>query len=174
MSPAEIAIATASPADYDDHFLALRADANIDLHFVHGVEPSPPAKDRRPRRWPTSSCAACRSRACAGSRRCAGTSGPFEALPEGWLRVLPTDAPLSTPSAWNRLLARLTPEDWPDGADHTPALRACVELLAKGPDAAPEIGEAFLNGPGARDLAQGAARRPRRLDRRDAGDPEAG
>ena len=29
-------------------------------------------------------------------------------------------------------------------------------------------------GPGARDLAQGAARRPRRLDRRDAGDPEAG
>ncbi len=33
----EIAIATASPADYDDHFLALRADANIDLHFVHGI-----------------------------------------------------------------------------------------------------------------------------------------
>ena len=56
----------------------------------------------------------------------------------------------STRSAWNRLLARLKPEDWPDGADHTPALRAAVELLAKGPDAAPEIGEAFLNGPGAR------------------------
>jgi hypothetical protein len=34
----EIAVATASPADYDDHFLALRADANIDLHFVHGVK----------------------------------------------------------------------------------------------------------------------------------------
>ena len=33
----EIAIATASPADYDDHFLALRADANIDLHFIHGI-----------------------------------------------------------------------------------------------------------------------------------------
>ena len=37
VAPSEIAIATASPADYDDHFLALRADANIDLHFVHGV-----------------------------------------------------------------------------------------------------------------------------------------
>jgi hypothetical protein len=37
VSPAQIAIATASPADYDDHFQALRADANIDLHFVHGV-----------------------------------------------------------------------------------------------------------------------------------------
>src|SRR3546814_9162997 len=35
-APSDIAIATASPANYDDHFLALRADANIDLHFVHG------------------------------------------------------------------------------------------------------------------------------------------
>ena len=71
-------------------------------------------------------------------------SGPFEALPEGWLRALPTDAPLSTSGAWNRLLAKLTPEDWPDGVDHTPALRAAIEILAKGPDAAAEIGEAFL------------------------------
>jgi hypothetical protein len=52
----------------------------------------------------------------------------------------------STPSAWNRLLVRLTPEDWPDGADHVPALRTAVEILAKGPDAASEIGEAFLKG----------------------------
>lgn len=36
--PAEIAIASVTPADYDDHFLALRADANLDLHFVHGVK----------------------------------------------------------------------------------------------------------------------------------------
>jgi hypothetical protein len=73
-------------------------------------------------------------------------SGPFEPLPEGWLRVLPTDAPLSTPSAWDRLFARLTPEDWPDGTDHAPALRAAVETLTKGPDAASEVGEAFLKG----------------------------
>ena len=26
------------PPDYDDHLLALRADANLDLHFVHGVK----------------------------------------------------------------------------------------------------------------------------------------
>ena len=37
-APAEIAIASVTPADYDDHFLALRADANLDLHFVHGVK----------------------------------------------------------------------------------------------------------------------------------------
>lgn len=36
--PGDIAIASVTPADYDDHFLALRADANLDLHFVHGVE----------------------------------------------------------------------------------------------------------------------------------------
>ncbi len=36
-APHEIAIAAASPAEYDDHFLALRSDANIDLHFVHGI-----------------------------------------------------------------------------------------------------------------------------------------
>ena len=36
--PAEIAIAGASTADYDDHFLSLRADANLDLHFVHGIK----------------------------------------------------------------------------------------------------------------------------------------
>src|SRR5690606_4721392 len=33
-----------------------------------------------------------------------------------------------------------------DGADHAPALRAAVETLAKGPDAASEIGDAFLKG----------------------------
>ena len=36
--PADIAIASATPADYDDHLLALRADASLDLHFVHGVK----------------------------------------------------------------------------------------------------------------------------------------
>ena len=36
--PAEIAIAGASTAEYDDRFLSLRADANLDLHFVHGIK----------------------------------------------------------------------------------------------------------------------------------------
>ena len=36
--PSDIAIASVAPADYDDHFLTLRADSNIDLHFVHGVK----------------------------------------------------------------------------------------------------------------------------------------
>jgi hypothetical protein len=142
--PSEIAVATASPADYDDHFLALRVDANIDLHFVHGVRT---VTTREGQAAAALADIIVRGLSQSRLRRLAALcrdSGPFEALPEGWLRVLPTDAPLSTPSAWNRLLARLKPEDWPDGADHALALRAAVELLARGPDAAAEIAEAFL------------------------------
>ena len=145
-APSDIAIATASPADYDDHFLALRADANIDLHFVHGVRV---VTSREGQAAAALADIVVRGLSQSRLRRLAALcrdSAPFEALPEGWLRVLPTDAPLSTPNAWNRLLVRLKPEDWPDGADHAPALRAAVDLLGKGPDAAPKIGEAFLKG----------------------------
>src|SRR5438445_760604 len=34
--PEEIAITAASPADFDDHVLALSREANIPVHFVHG------------------------------------------------------------------------------------------------------------------------------------------
>ena len=146
VTPSEIAIATASPADYDDHFLALRTDANIDLHFVHGVRT---VTTRDGQAAAALADIVVRGMSQSRLRRLTALcrdSGPFESLPEGWLRVLPSDAPLSTPGAWNRLLARLAPEDWPDGADHTPALRAAVETLTKGPEAASEIGEAFLKG----------------------------
>src|SRR6185437_15050 len=146
VSPAQIAIATASPADYDDHFQALRADANIDLHFVHGVRT---VTTREGQAAAALADIVVRGLSQSRLRRLAALchgNGLFESLPEGWLRVLPTDAPLSTPGAWNRLLARFTPEDWPDGTDHAAALRAAVETLAKGPDAAAEIGEAFLKG----------------------------
>ena len=36
--PEEIAIAAASPADFDDHMMALSADTNIPIHFVHGIK----------------------------------------------------------------------------------------------------------------------------------------
>ena len=53
---------------------------------------------------------------------------------------------MATSAAWNRLLSGLEAEDWPDGSDHSPALKFAIELLAKGPDAADEIGPAFLSG----------------------------
>ena len=36
--PEQIAIAAASPSDFDDHVLALTSDANLPIHFVHGVK----------------------------------------------------------------------------------------------------------------------------------------
>jgi len=144
VAPSDIAIAAASPAEYDDHFLALRADANLDLHFVHGVRTLTTREGQ---------CAAAladlvvRGLSRARLRRlvvlCQGAK-PFATLPEGWLRVLPPDAPLASLPAWERLLARLQPDQWPDQTDHSAALRTAVTLLAKGPAAAAEVGEAFL------------------------------
>lgn len=146
VASSEIGVASSSPADYDDYFLALRADANIDLHFVHGVRT---VTTREGQAAAALADIVVRGLSQSRLRRLAALcrdSAPFEALPENWLHVLPTDAPLSTAAAWNRLFARLKPEDWPDGVDHVPALRAAVELLAKGPDAALEVGNAFLKG----------------------------
>jgi hypothetical protein len=144
--PSEVAIATASPADYDDHFQALRADANIDLRFVHGVRT---VTTRDGQAAAALADIVVRGLSQSRLRRLAALcrdTGPFESLPEGWLRILPTNAPLSTSSAWNRLLARLTPENWPDGTNHAPALRSAIEILAKGSGVANEIGETFLKG----------------------------
>ena len=144
--PADIGIAAASPAEYDDHFLALRADANIDLHFVHGILV---VTTRDGQAAAALADIVVRGITQSRLRRLAALcreSASLASLPDGWMRVLPGDAPLSTPTAWNQLLDRLVLDDWPDGMDHTPVLRAAVDLLARGPDAAEEIGEAFLTG----------------------------
>ena len=145
--PADIAIASTSPADYDDHFLALRGDANLDLHFVHGIKVT-----------------ACREGQAAAAladilmrglsqtrvRRLAvllgAYPGPFQALPKGWMRILPADAPLSSFEAWTRLVDGLTDADWPDETDHSPALGDIIDLLARGIEAAEVAGETLLHG----------------------------
>ena len=128
--PADIAIASVTPADYDDHFLALRADANLDLHFVHGVK-----------------ITACREGQAAAAladilvrglsqtrmRRLAALLGVLSRARSG---RCPRAGCVSCrpmrrwrlPEAWIRLLARLTARDWPDGTDHGPALRAASSL----------------------------------------------
>lgn len=145
--PSEIAIAAVTPADYDDHLLALRADANLDLHFVHGV---PVTATRDGQAAAALADIVVRGLSQTRLRRLAAhlpsETGQTATLPAKWLRVLPADAPLATAAAWSRFLGRLTAQDWPDGADHTPALRRLVERLLEGVDAAAEIGEALLRG----------------------------
>lgn len=147
VEPSEVAIAAASTADYDDYFLSLRADANLDLHFIHGI------RVVTTREGQTAAALAdilVRGLSQTRMRRlaalCASQGGPFHGLPVGWPRVLPTDAPLASVSAWMRLLERLRAEDWPDEQDHNQALRGIIELLAKGHSAADEIGSALLGG----------------------------
>lgn len=145
--PEDIAIAATMPAEYDDHFLALRTEASLDLHFVHGVKVT---ATREGQEAAALADIVVRGLSQARVRRLAAVlgprPGPVGALPEGWLRVLPADAPLASPEAWAQLLDRLQPSDWPDGGSHNDALRAIVDLLERGADAAAEAGETLLVG----------------------------
>ena len=172
--PADIAITAVSPGDYDDHFLPLRADANLDLHFVHGTKVTAHREGQA-----AAALADILMRGLSQSRirrlsaLLGAYPGPFQALPEGWMRVLPTEAPLTSAEAWTRLLERLSPADWPDGRDHGRTLCEIITLLNGGLQAAEEIGEALLHGTRASDLAKSAARRTRRLPRSLPGSAQA-
>ena len=145
--PSDIAIAAAAPAEYDDEFMALGADANLDLHFVHSV------RVVTTREGQTAAALAdvlVRGLSRSHLRRLgtllANSAGPFQALPEGWHRVMPPEGPLTSADAWERLLSSLKAEHWPDGIDHTAKLRSIVETLLRGTTDAEETGRAFLAG----------------------------
>ncbi len=142
----DIAIAAASPAEYDDHFVALRADANLDFHFVHGVRAVTTREGQAAAALAdilVHGLSRTRVRRLATLCRDAKAFAP---LPAGWIRVLPADAPLTKLAAWDRVLARVEPKDWPDGVDHNSELRAAAQLLDQGPAEARQAGEAFLEG----------------------------
>jgi hypothetical protein len=145
--PHDIAIAAANPADYDDHLLALRADANLEVHFVHGVSAMATRDGQAAAALGDvlvrglSQNRVRRLAALANSLR-----GLFKGLPEGWTRILPQDAPLAALEAWRRMLASLEAGSWPDGVNHATELLQVLELLARGLDVAEEAGELLLNG----------------------------
>lgn len=145
--PADIAITATMPAEYDHHFLSLRSDANLDLHFVHGINVTATREGQT-----AAALADILARGISQTRirrlatLCGSETGPFKTFPANWIRMLPSDAPLSSMAAWQRLLDRLTAADWPDGHDHTATLRNIVTKLGQGFDVAAETGEAMLNG----------------------------
>lgn len=136
----EIALAAASPGEYDDLILALGAEANLDIHFAQG---------RRAVAAPEGQAAAAladvllaglsqdRIRRLARLAHDPGT--PFSILPEGWARVLPRAAPLTSPERWRQATASLDPAE-------RSTLLAAIDLLAAGPEAAAQAGETFLRG----------------------------
>ena len=144
--PHEIAIASAAASDYDDHLLALRSDATIDIHFAHGVKV---AASREGQAAAALADILLRGLSQSRMRRLATLlrvyQGPFQELPKRWANaILPIDAPLSSAEAWYKLIDHLSTQDWPDGIDHGPQLKCIISTLARGLSAAAEIGEEIL------------------------------
>lgn len=143
--PEEIAIAAASPAELDDHVMALSRDADFPIHFVHGIK-----------------AVTCRDGQTAAALAEALVKGisqervrrlfallndaspALTGLPRNWTRVLPMDAPLTTVARWEQAFAQAEPTDWPDGIDRSALVLGVLRLLAKGPAAAAEVGERLL------------------------------
>ena len=145
--PEEIAIATVSPNVYDDYFLALQTDANLDLHFVHGLKATV-QKDGQ-----AASALAdivVRGLSVSSFRRLASIcqdSEVFEQFPDDWQqRVLPTNTPLSSKKSWEKFLNQLSVSSWPDKKDCTPQLKEMVNLLLNGAEQVQELGSKFLKG----------------------------
>ena len=119
--PEDIAIAAASPADFDDHIMALSADANIPIHFVHGLARGDDA----------GRADGGGSGRSAAERRFAGTDRPFVRTPaltrrrrsqgcRATGRAFCRRTPRSRPSsAGGRRLTRLPAEDWPEAIDRS-------------------------------------------------------
>ena len=145
--PEEIAITAASPADFDDHVLALSREANIPVHFVHGIN----AVTERDGQT-TAALAETIVKGISQERvrrlfALLQVSSPaLRDLPPEWMRILPADAPLTAVERWEQAFARSVPADWPDGIDRSAAVLEVLRLLAKGSQAADEIGEKLLNG----------------------------
>jgi|ERR1039458_9366771 hypothetical protein len=145
--PEEIAITAASPAELDDHMMALSYDANLVIHFVHGIK-----------------AVTCRDGQTAAALAEALVKGisqervrrlftlldegspAVKGMPSGWTRVLPKDAPLTTVARWEQAFAQNKPQDWPDGIDRSAQVISTLSLLVKGPAAAAEVGDKILTG----------------------------
>jgi len=159
--PHDIAIAAVNIDDFDHHFLALRGDSGLPLHFVHGVPVTTT--------WAGQAAAALADALARGpsqarlrrlARFRAVHGGALGALPENWTRIFPSSSPLDRPEAWDRFLDQLTPEAWHDGPDATDTLGEVVKTLGAGLQSAADVGEAFLTGLARRVWRQALAEGP--------------
>jgi PD-(D/E)XK nuclease superfamily len=143
--PEEIAIAAASPTEIDDHVMAIARDADLPIHFVHGIKA---VTSRNGQTAAALADALVKGISQERVRRLfallSDASPALSGLPRDWTRVLPTDAPLTTVERWEQVFAQAKPEDWPDGIDRSAVVLDVLRLLAKGPDAAAEVGEKVL------------------------------
>ncbi|TCU63739.1 PD-(D/E)XK nuclease superfamily protein [Bradyrhizobium sp. R2.2-H] len=145
ISASDIAIVAASPGDYDDHVFSTSRDANIPIHFVHGIKALTGADGQA-----TAALAEVLTKGLSQERvRRLFTlmrGGPLSDLPGGWMRLLPVDAPLTSEERWERVLKQPEDSDWPDGKNRTAEVLEVIRLLGQGTDAAELAGETLLIG----------------------------
>ena len=143
----EIAIATASPAGWDDHVLALAETANIPIHFIHGR-----AALDSPEGQLAAALAEVLLRGFSQPRlkRVVGLlraqTNKFAQLPSQWWRKLPEDAPLLDAARWKQEIAALDAQDFPDGVDPRPLLIDIIDAIGLGLSEASAVGERLLQG----------------------------
>ena len=156
--PDEIAICATATEDWDEHFLVLVADADLPLHFSHGV---PVLASREGQ-----ACAALADVLLNGLgqdrlRRlfghAAGRSRALADLPADWSLGLQPGAALFEIDQWQRALDEATGRR-ADAGDPRPVVMPILRLLASGPEAAAQAG-AMLLGTAARALWTEALRR---------------
>src|ERR1017187_2968810 len=145
--PEEIAIAAASPVEWDDHFQALSEMAGIDLHFVHG---------RKALSTPDGQLAAAlaevllRGFSQARMTRLVALlrsqNSDFKIVHGNWWRSLPEDAPLLDAASWRDVLSAMLDLTDKNSEAVVRALSNLTETLAFGLKRAGEIGGVLLRG----------------------------
>ncbi|WP_456708567.1 PD-(D/E)XK nuclease family protein [Bradyrhizobium sp. USDA 4452] len=141
--PDEIAVASASPGAWDDHFLALVSETGLTVHFAHGIPALATLDGQR--------CAALADVLLHGlnQRRvrrvvslCGGQVSALDKLPYDWLAALPRGATLPALDDWSRAIEEAILKD--GSLAPTRAVLPLLDILAKGPAASSEAAALLL------------------------------
>lgn len=142
VAAADVAIVAASPTTWDEHMLVLSRDADLPVHFSHGL----PALGT----WEGQSCAALADILVNGLsqdrvRRLLRRPSSGVSLPSDWSAGLPRRAGLFTVEQWRQaLVAARARRQEPEVAERM--LLPVLELLAHGTQRADEAGRLMLSG----------------------------
>lgn len=142
--PSEIAITAASPATWDDTFLVLAREAQLPLHFSHGVPALATPEGQ--------TCAALADILLRGLSQervrllLARIPPAREDIPLDWAKGLRRSAALTTPTLWRHALERARAER-ADGDVAERTLLPVIELLAGGIPEADRAARRLLRGP---------------------------
>jgi hypothetical protein len=144
--PEEIAVCTTATEDWDEHMLVLATDAGLPVHFSHGV----PALASREGQ----ACAALADILLNGLSQdrvrrlfghAAGGARALQELPRTWAEGLQPGAALFELDQWRHALDAAHARRQ-DGVDVRAIVGPVLEVLARGPEVAAEVGDLLLGG----------------------------